>query len=267
MTPGIEFVGALDVYENSHEMLEDTQADVVLVACEDGAEQVPAFIAGAIRQQPDRPGRRARRGTPNGFVRKVFEAGADDIVVAERPDRPRTTSQFAIEKAVARRSRAPPARPPRRGGDDLACSARRAASARRSPRANLAVRARRRRAARSRSSTSTCSSATSAWRSALHARADDLRPRPLGRLDGRRASSTPTCSTHSIRRPGAARAHAARSGRRGDRRVPARASTRCCAPASTTSRRHAAGVHPRGHLGDRHSSSTSAWSACSTRCR
>ena len=100
---GIEFVGALDVYENSHEMLEDTQADVVLVACEDGAEQVPAFIAGAIRQRSTRPVIVLVAGTPNGYVRKVFDAGADDIVSLNGPSAAYDV-KFAIDKAVARRS-------------------------------------------------------------------------------------------------------------------------------------------------------------------
>ena len=100
---GIEFVGALDVYENSHEMLDDTQADVVLVACDDGADQVPAFIAGAIRQRANRPVVVLVSGTPNGFVRKVFEAGADDIVSLNGPTAAYDV-KFAIDKAVARRS-------------------------------------------------------------------------------------------------------------------------------------------------------------------
>jgi pilus assembly protein CpaE len=100
---GIEFVGALDVYENSHEMLEDTQADIVLVACDNEAEQVPAFIAGAIRQRSSRPVVVLVSGTPNGFVRKVFEAGADDIVSLNGPTAAYDV-KFAIDKAVARRS-------------------------------------------------------------------------------------------------------------------------------------------------------------------
>jgi pilus assembly protein CpaE len=100
---GIEFVGALDVYENSHEMLEETNADIVLVACEDGAEQVPPFIAGAIRQRSNRPVVVLVTGTPNGFVRKVFEAGADDIVSVNGPSAAYDV-KFAVDKAVARKS-------------------------------------------------------------------------------------------------------------------------------------------------------------------
>jgi pilus assembly protein CpaE len=99
----IDFVGALDVYEGSWSMLEDTKADVVLVACSTNAEQVPAFIEGAVRQRPTRPVIVLVAGAPNGDVRRIFEAGADDIVTLS----PTTTTEdvrFALEKAVARRS-------------------------------------------------------------------------------------------------------------------------------------------------------------------
>jgi pilus assembly protein CpaE len=99
----LQFVGALDVYEGSSSTLEDSPADVVLVACAANAPHVPAFVEGAVRQRPNRPVIVLVTGTPNGDVRRIFEAGADDIVTLTPTTAP-TDVLFAVEKAVARRS-------------------------------------------------------------------------------------------------------------------------------------------------------------------
>ena len=99
----VEFVGALEVYEGSHSMLDDTQADIVVVACQDGAEQVPPFIRGAVQQRPQRPVVVLVAGSMNGYVRRVFEAGADDIVALESPSATHDVL-FAMQKAVQRRN-------------------------------------------------------------------------------------------------------------------------------------------------------------------
>ncbi len=99
---GLEVVGALDVYEGSWSMLDESPADVVLVACGDEPEGVLPFIEGAVRERPGRPVVVLAAGSPNGFVRRAFEAGADDIVTLGGAGTPADVA-FSLQKAVARR--------------------------------------------------------------------------------------------------------------------------------------------------------------------
>jgi pilus assembly protein CpaE len=99
---GLEVVGALDVYEGSWSMLDEAPADVVLVACGDEPEGVLPFIEGAVRERPGRPVVVLAAGSPNGFVRRAFEAGADDIVTLDGANTPAAVA-FSLQKAVARR--------------------------------------------------------------------------------------------------------------------------------------------------------------------
>jgi pilus assembly protein CpaE len=98
----LDVIGALDVYEGSWTMLDDTPADVVLVACGSEPDGVLAFIEGAVRDRPSRPVVVLVPGSPNGFVRRAFSAGADDIVTLDGPGAPADVA-FTVHKAVARR--------------------------------------------------------------------------------------------------------------------------------------------------------------------
>ena len=51
------------------------------IACQGYSERALALIDGAVKQDPDRPVLVLAQGTPSGFVRRVFEAGADDILM------------------------------------------------------------------------------------------------------------------------------------------------------------------------------------------
>src|SRR5256885_17004521 len=54
----------------------------------------------SLKQRPDRPVVVLAEGAQNGFVRRIFEAGADDVLnLPEVPER----VAFAFQKAVARR--------------------------------------------------------------------------------------------------------------------------------------------------------------------
>jgi len=85
-------------------------ADVIVVVCRGYSDQVLYFIDGAVRQTPDRPVIVLCTGSPNGFVRRVFEAGADDIVMlpaAYSAAAGGATSEqirFSLQKAIARRN-------------------------------------------------------------------------------------------------------------------------------------------------------------------
>ena len=97
----IQIVGVIEGLEESWATLQETPADLLLVACHGYSERALVLIDGAVKQRPDRPVVVLSDGSPNGFTSRVFEAGADDIVTL--PDRPEAVL-FALEKAIARRN-------------------------------------------------------------------------------------------------------------------------------------------------------------------
>jgi pilus assembly protein CpaE len=99
---GISVVGVVDGMDEAWRTLQDSSCDVLVVACLGYSERALALIDGAVKQAPDRPVLVLGQGSPNGFVRRIFEAGADDILML-----PQTPEQvrFTIHKLVARKSR------------------------------------------------------------------------------------------------------------------------------------------------------------------
>jgi pilus assembly protein CpaE len=96
----IEILGVINGLEESWNALQEAPVDLVAVACGGQSDRALYFIEGAIKQRPDRPIVVLAEGARNGFVRRVFEAGADDVVsLPEVPER----VAFAFQKAVARR--------------------------------------------------------------------------------------------------------------------------------------------------------------------
>ena len=71
-----------------------------MVACPDSSDRALFLVDGAVKQRPERPVVVVCDGSPNGFVQRVFEAGADDLLTL-----PQTQEDvlFALRKAVARR--------------------------------------------------------------------------------------------------------------------------------------------------------------------
>jgi pilus assembly protein CpaE len=96
----IEILGVINGLEESWSALQEAPVDLVVVACGGQSDRTLYFIEGAVKQRPDRPIVVLAEGARNGFVRRVFEAGADDVVnLPEVPER----VAFAFQKAVARR--------------------------------------------------------------------------------------------------------------------------------------------------------------------
>jgi pilus assembly protein CpaE len=96
----IEILGVINGLEESWNALQEAPIDLVAVACGGQSDRALYFIEGAVKQRPDRPIVVLAEGARNGFVRRVFEAGADDVVsLPEVPER----VAFAFQKAVARR--------------------------------------------------------------------------------------------------------------------------------------------------------------------
>jgi pilus assembly protein CpaE len=108
-TDGVDVVAMVDGFSDVDDALQRTRADMIVVACDHDSEAVIEIIADARRKRPDRPVVVLCSGAPNGFVRRVFDAGADDIV--ELPQSAENV-RFLIEKAIARRQR--PERDPAR---------------------------------------------------------------------------------------------------------------------------------------------------------
>jgi pilus assembly protein CpaE len=96
----IQIVGFVEGFEESWNALQATSTDLLVVACPGYSDRALFFIEGAVKQHPDRPIVVVCETSPNGFVRRVFEAGADDIItLPESPER----VLFALQKAVARK--------------------------------------------------------------------------------------------------------------------------------------------------------------------
>jgi pilus assembly protein CpaE len=96
----IHVVGVVDGLEDSWNTLQKTPTDLLVVACSGYSDRALFLIDGAVKQRPERPVVVLGYDSPAGFVRRVFESGADDIVMIP------TSSEevrFSFEKAVARK--------------------------------------------------------------------------------------------------------------------------------------------------------------------
>jgi pilus assembly protein CpaE len=96
----IEIVGVVYGLDESWNTLQESPTDLVVVACKGYSDRTLFFINGAVKQRPDRPLVVLAEDAQNGFVRRVFEAGADDVVVL--PESPERVA-FTFQKAIARR--------------------------------------------------------------------------------------------------------------------------------------------------------------------
>src|SRR5207244_5781772 len=96
----IEITGVIYGLDESWNALQEAPTDLVVVACKGYSDRTLFFIGGIVKQRPDRPIVVMVADAESGFVRRVFEAGADDVVVL--PETPQRVA-FAFQKALARR--------------------------------------------------------------------------------------------------------------------------------------------------------------------
>ena len=96
----VHVVALVDGLDESWTVLQQTPADLLVIACAGHSERALALVELSVGQHPDRPVVVLCHGTAPGFVRQAFEAGAEDIVFL--PERPEQV-EFALQKAVARR--------------------------------------------------------------------------------------------------------------------------------------------------------------------
>jgi pilus assembly protein CpaE len=99
-TEQIEIAGVIYGLDESWNTLQEAPTDLVVVACKGYSDRSLFFIGGVVKQRPDRPIVVMVEDAANGFVRRVFEAGADDVV--NLPETPQRVA-FAFQKAIARR--------------------------------------------------------------------------------------------------------------------------------------------------------------------
>jgi pilus assembly protein CpaE len=96
----IEIVGVIYGLDESWNALQEAPTDLVVVACRGYSDRTLFFINGVVKQRSDRPIVVLAEDAENGFVRRVFEAGADDVIAL--PESPERVS-FTLQKAIARR--------------------------------------------------------------------------------------------------------------------------------------------------------------------
>jgi pilus assembly protein CpaE len=96
----IHLLGIVDGLDESWSVLQETAADLLIIACAGYSERALFLIDSSRRQRPERPVVVFADGSPNGFVRRVFEMGGDDVVTL--PESPETV-RFSLEKALARK--------------------------------------------------------------------------------------------------------------------------------------------------------------------
>jgi pilus assembly protein CpaE len=100
-TGDIEVVGLVEGLDEAWLTLQEVPSDVLVIACAGHSEKALVLIDGAVKQRRSRPVIVFGYGSPNGFVNRVFQAGADDVLVLpQNPDDVR----FALEKAIARKT-------------------------------------------------------------------------------------------------------------------------------------------------------------------
>jgi pilus assembly protein CpaE len=98
--PEIEIVGVIDGLEESWSTLQETPTDLLVIACAGYSERVLFLVDGAIKNRSDRPVVVLCHGASDGFVQRVFEAGADDFITLPESS---THVRFALQKALARK--------------------------------------------------------------------------------------------------------------------------------------------------------------------
>ena len=94
-------VGVVEGADDAMSWLRGGVADLLLVACAGYSDRALLLLDGVARQNPGLSVMVLGHGSPNGFLRRAFEAGADDIVML-----PATPEQirFEIHKLMARKT-------------------------------------------------------------------------------------------------------------------------------------------------------------------
>jgi pilus assembly protein CpaE len=104
---GMEVTEVLDSLAPASDRLVNSTADVLVVACSEEFDGALGLVEWWAEHHPGRPVIVLCQNSANGFVRRAFSAGADDLVVLEPGSDLSTTTirnlSFALRKAAVRR--------------------------------------------------------------------------------------------------------------------------------------------------------------------
>jgi pilus assembly protein CpaE len=97
----VEIVGRVHGIDDAWVRLHETSNDLLVVVCAGASENALVLIDNAVTERPKRPVVVLAYGSPNGFTRRVFAAGADDVLML-----PVSADEvlFALQKAIARKA-------------------------------------------------------------------------------------------------------------------------------------------------------------------
>jgi pilus assembly protein CpaE len=96
----VQVTGIVEGLERSWSVLEESSPDLLVVACAGYSERALYLIEAASKQRAERPVVVLFYGTPDGFLNRAFEMGADDLLtMPAAPDE----LEFALRKVMARR--------------------------------------------------------------------------------------------------------------------------------------------------------------------
>jgi pilus assembly protein CpaE len=98
--PDFDVVAVTTDADDTLRWLGESTIDVLLVACAGYSDRALVLLDTVARQKPDIHVMVLGHGSPNGFLRRAFEAGADDIVMLPAS---REQVRFEIQKLIARK--------------------------------------------------------------------------------------------------------------------------------------------------------------------
>jgi pilus assembly protein CpaE len=96
----IQVVGIVRGVDESWTTLQETPTDLLVVACTGYSERALFLIASVVKERPGLPVVVLAHEAPDGFLRRVFEVGADDAV--RLPESPEQVN-FTLQKVLVRK--------------------------------------------------------------------------------------------------------------------------------------------------------------------
>jgi len=99
----IQIVGIVRGVDETWTTLQETPADLLVVACSGYSERTLFLITSVFKERPGMPIVVLAQDSPDGFLRRVFEVGADDAV--RLPESPEQVN-FMLQKVLVRKGAA-----------------------------------------------------------------------------------------------------------------------------------------------------------------
>ena len=99
----IQIVGIVRGVDETWTTLQETPADLLVVACSGYSERTLFLITSVVKERPGMPIVVLAQDSPDGFLRRVFEVGADDAV--RLPESPEQVS-FVLQEVLVRKGAA-----------------------------------------------------------------------------------------------------------------------------------------------------------------